>query len=173
MGCFVNLPIQQTLLGTMHSGWINVIIKYHCVRKKMTLTCGWNAYMYMCFGFYFFQIGNHTKNDCPLSIISCSFLSVGCNTKVWFLHFLNQSLFIVLIVIIYYTYCICTYCLVSFGLGDSPLWLVALIWPNPWEKGVGTRYSLLCSLQGDFITPPPQDQTLPFHLKKLVMHHKT
>lgn len=57
--------------------------------------------MYMYFGFDFFQIGNHTKNDCPRSIISCPFLSVGCNTKVCLLHFLNQSLFILLIILLF------------------------------------------------------------------------
>ena len=70
----------------------------------MTLTCGRNAYMYMYmymyFGLDFFQIGNHTKNDCPLSIISCPFLAVGCNTKVCFLHFLRQSSYVLLNIIV-------------------------------------------------------------------------
>ena len=85
----------------------------------MTLTCGRNAYMYMYmyFGFDFFQIGNHTKNDCPLSIISCPFLSVGCNTKVCFLHFLSQSSYILLNIIVL---------LFSVLERVGPLWLVAL-----------------------------------------------
>lgn len=149
MGCFVNLPIQQTLLGTMHSGWINVIVKHHCVRKKMTLTCGWNAYTYMCFGFYFFQIGNHTKNDCPLSIISCSFLSVGCNTKVWFLHFLNQSLFIVLIVLLV---------LVSeIVLFDWLLWFDQILGGR--GLALGTPYCALCRETSSH----PLRKTKPYH----------
>ena len=111
VGCFVNLPIQQTLLGTMHSDWINVIVKHQantlilfqtlCQKENEPLYLWMKRFMYMYFGFDFFQIGNHTKNDCPLSIISCPFLSVGCDTKVCLLHFLNQSLFILLTILLF------------------------------------------------------------------------
>ena len=54
------------------------------------------------------------ENDCPFLIISCPYLSMGCNTKVCSLHFLVYTVVIIYLFICYFR--------VKVSLsGDSPL----------------------------------------------------
>lgn len=111
VGYFVNLPIQKTLLGTMHSDWINVIVKHqantlilfhHCVRKNMTRTCGWNAYMYMYFGFDFFRLEITLKMTVHYLLFPALFFQLAAIQRCVSYISLNQSLFIVLIVLLFW-----------------------------------------------------------------------
>lgn len=111
VGYFVNLPIQKTLLGTMHSDWINVIVRHqantlilfhHCVRKNMTRTCGWNADMYMYFGFDFFRLEITLKMTVHYLLFPALFFQLAAIQRCVSYISLNQSLFIVLIVLLFW-----------------------------------------------------------------------
>lgn len=73
---FINWNIRVTTIGT-HVYWFNFAKRRGCstnisipfVREFIHL-------------FYMIQVSTHTEDECPLSIISCPYACMGCQTKV-------------------------------------------------------------------------------------------